>query len=76
MPRRYSVPAEASCTLMATPASANSTNPRGQATTHRWSRWPAVRRKFYDVHHAVASATALEAMQRIAALFAIESHIL
>jgi transposase len=36
--------------------------------------WSHVRRKFYDVHHAVASATALEAMQRIAALFAIESH--
>jgi hypothetical protein len=37
--------------------------------------WSHVRRKFYDVHHAVASATALEAMQRIAALFAIESRI-
>jgi Transposase IS66 family len=37
--------------------------------------WSHVRRKFYDVHHAVASATALEAMQRNAALFAIESRI-
>src|SRR2546423_1823190 len=37
--------------------------------------WSHVRRKFYDVNHAVASATALEAMQRIAALFAIESRI-
>ena len=37
--------------------------------------WSHARRKFYDVHHAVASAIALEAMQRIATLFAIESHI-
>ena len=69
MPRRCPVPAEASCTQMATPGSANSTSLRGLATTRRCSRWPAVRRKFCDVHHAVASATALEAMQRIAALY-------
>ena len=31
--------------------------------------------KYYDVYHAIASATALEAMQRIAALFAFESCI-
>jgi transposase len=37
--------------------------------------WSHVRRKFYDVHHAVASAIALEAMQRIDAQFAIESRI-
>ena len=33
------------------------------------------RRKFYDVHHATASPIALEALERIAALFAIESSI-
>ena len=41
MPRRCPVPAEASCTQMATPGSANSTSLRGLATTRRCSRWPA-----------------------------------
>ena len=33
------------------------------------------RRKFYDVHHATASPIALEALERIAALFAIDSSV-
>ena len=37
--------------------------------------WSHVRRKFFDVHHATASPIALEALQRIAALFAIESSV-
>jgi transposase len=37
--------------------------------------WSHVRRKFYDVHHASASPIALEAMERIAALFVIESSV-
>jgi hypothetical protein len=34
-----------------------------------------VRRKFYDVHHATASPIALEALERIAALFVIEDSV-
>lgn len=37
--------------------------------------WSHVRRKFFDVHQATASPIALEALRRIAALFAIESGI-
>jgi transposase len=37
--------------------------------------WSHVRRKLYDVHQATASPIALEALQQIAALFAIESSI-
>jgi len=37
--------------------------------------WSHARRKFYDVHHATASPIALDALQRIAALFAIEASI-
>lgn len=37
--------------------------------------WSHARRKFYDVHHATASPIALDALQRIAALFAIEGGI-
>jgi transposase len=37
--------------------------------------WSHARRKFYDVHQATASPIALEALERIAALFAIESSI-
>jgi transposase len=37
--------------------------------------WSHVRRKFYDVHHATASPIALEALERIAALFAIDSSV-
>ena len=37
--------------------------------------WSHVRRKFYDIHHASASPIALEAIERIAALFVIESSV-
>src|SRR3954464_13833121 len=37
--------------------------------------WSHVRRKIYDVHQATASPIALEALERIAALFAIESSV-
>src|SRR4249920_847475 len=37
--------------------------------------WSHARRKFYDVYHATASPIALGALERIAALFAIESTI-
>jgi transposase len=37
--------------------------------------WSHVRRKFYDIHHASASPIALEAMERIAALFVIETSV-
>jgi len=37
--------------------------------------WAHVRRKFYDLHQATKSPIALEAMQRIAALYAIEAEI-
>ena len=37
--------------------------------------WSHFRRKLYDVHHATASPIALEALERIAALFAIESSV-
>ena len=34
-----------------------------------------LRRKFYDIHHASASPIAREAMERIAALFVIETSV-
>ena len=37
--------------------------------------WAHARRKFYDIHVATASAPALEALQRIGALYAIEADI-
>ena len=37
--------------------------------------WAHVRRKFFDVHAANASPIAKEALDRIAALYAIEAHI-
>ena len=37
--------------------------------------WSHARRKLYDVHRATASPIALEALERIAALFAIESSV-
>jgi transposase len=49
--------------------------PGGEAPLIEVACWSHVRRKFYDVHHAAASPIALEAMQLIAALFAIESDI-
>ena len=49
--------------------------PAGDALLIEVSCWSHARRKFYDVHHATASPIALEALQRIAALFAIENGI-
>jgi transposase len=37
--------------------------------------WAHVRRKFYDIHEAIDSPIALEAMHRIGALYAIETDI-
>jgi transposase len=37
--------------------------------------WSHFRRKLYDVHHATASPIALEALERIAALFVVESSV-
>lgn len=51
------------------------TTPAGDAPLVEVSCWSHARRKFYDVHHATPSPIALEALQRIAALFAIESGI-
>jgi len=51
------------------------TTPAGDAPLVEVACWSHARRKFYDVHHATASPVALEALQRIAALFAIESGI-
>ena len=51
------------------------TTPAGDPPLVEVSCWSHARRKFYDVHHATASPVALEALQRIAALFAIESGI-
>ena len=51
------------------------TTPAGDTPLVEVSCWSHARRKFYDVHHATASPIALEALQRIAALFAIESGI-
>jgi len=49
--------------------------PGGDPQLIEVSCWSHARRKFYDVHHATASPIALEALERIAALFAIESSI-
>ena len=49
--------------------------PAGEPPLIEVACWAHVRRKFYDVHHESASPIALEALQRIAALFAIESRI-
>ncbi len=51
------------------------TTPAGDPPLVEVACWSHARRKFYDVHHATASPIALEALQRIAALFAIESGI-
>jgi len=37
--------------------------------------WAHARRKFFDVHHATSSPLALEALQKIAALYDIEAEI-
>ena len=49
--------------------------PEGEAVLVEVACWSHVRRKFFDVHHATAAPIAFEAMQRIAALFAIEADI-
>ena len=51
------------------------TEPGGDPPLIEVACWSHVRRKIYDVHHATASPIALEALERIAALFAIESSI-
>ena len=51
------------------------TVPGGEPPLIEVSCWSHARRKLYDVHHATASPIALEALERIAALFAIESSI-
>ncbi len=51
------------------------TEPGGEPALIEVSCWSHARRKIYDVHHATASPIALEALERIAALFAIESSI-
>lgn len=51
------------------------TTPAGDPPLVEVACWSHARRKFYDIHHATASPIALEALQRIAALFAVESGI-
>jgi transposase len=51
------------------------TQPGGDPPLIEIACWSHVRRKIYDVHHATASPIALAALERIAALFAIESSI-
>jgi hypothetical protein len=51
------------------------TTPDGEPPLVEVACWSHARRKFYEVHHAAASPIALEALERIAALFAIESSI-
>jgi len=51
------------------------TTPGGDPPLVEVACWSHARRKFYDVHHATASPIALDALQRIAALFAIEASI-
>jgi transposase len=51
------------------------TSPAGDGPLIEVACWSHFRRKLYDVHHATASPIALEALERIAALFAIESSV-
>jgi transposase len=51
------------------------TTPDGVAPLLEIACWSHARRKLYEVHNATSSPIALEALQRIAALFAIESDI-
>jgi hypothetical protein len=51
------------------------TAPGGNGQLSEVACWSHVRRKLYDVHHATASPIALEALERIAALFAVESRV-
>jgi transposase len=49
--------------------------PDGEPPLIEVACWSHARRKLYDVHHETASPIALEALQQIAALFAIEGAI-
>ena len=49
--------------------------PAGEALLIEVACWSHFRRKLYDVHQATASPIALEALERIAALFAVESSV-
>jgi transposase len=51
------------------------TTPGGNGQLIEVACWSHFRRKLYDVHHATASPIALEALERIAALFAVESCV-
>jgi len=51
------------------------TKPDGDPPLIEVACWSHARRKFYDVHHATASPIAMEALERIAALFAVEGSI-
>jgi hypothetical protein len=49
------------------------TTPAGDPALIEVACWSHARRKFYDVHQATASPIAFEALEQIAALFAIEA---
>ena len=51
------------------------TTPAGDPALIEVACWSHARRKFYDVHQATASPIAFEALEQIAALFAIETAI-
>jgi len=51
------------------------TTPYGEPPLIEVACWSHARRKFFDVHHETGSPIAGEALQRIAALFAIEASI-
>ena len=51
------------------------TTPDGEPPLIEVACWSHVRRKFYDIHHTSASPIAREAMERIAALFVIETSV-
>ena len=51
------------------------TTPHGEPPLIEVACWSHVRRKFYDIHHTSASPIALEALERIAALFVIETSV-
>ena len=51
------------------------TTPTGEPPLIEVACWSHARRKFFDVHHETGSPTAGEALQRIAALFAIEATV-
>lgn len=51
------------------------TAPGGNGQLIEVACWSHFRRKLYDVHHATGSPIALEALERIAALFVVESSV-